>query len=95
MPNHQPNFLQLGGLLATGLVSTAILGFPTDSSAFTSATTEIVKALAPNFAHQFLSSIDYARFKDFVIKAHPDDLNHDLERLIKDALLRVSCSRKV
>ncbi|HMG15010.1 MAG TPA: tetratricopeptide repeat protein, partial [Saprospiraceae bacterium] len=37
---------------------------------------------------QFLSGIDYGRFRDFLVKPHPDNLNHDLERLMKDALLQ-------
>ena len=53
-----------------------------------SAAKEIVTALAPGFAQQFLTGIEYSRFKEFLQQTHPGDLNHDLDRLISDALRR-------
>jgi hypothetical protein len=84
MSTLKPELLKIGGLLATGIVSAAVL----DSDGVKSSCTEIVKSLAPNFVHQFVSSLDYNRLRDFLIKPHPGSLNHDLDRLVKDAMVK-------
>ena len=77
--------IKLGGLAVSGIAFVACGGvYLPDQGALT----KVVEALAPNFAHQFLSGMDYRRFKEFLVSPHPDNLNHDLDRLMKDALLR-------
>ncbi len=76
--------IKLGGLAVSGIAfATCGIYFPEPNTL-----TKVVEALAPNFAHQFLSGMDYRRFKEFLIKPHPDNLNHDLDRLMKDALVQ-------
>ncbi len=77
--------IKLGGLAVSGIAFVACGGvYLPDQSTLT----KVVEALAPNFAHQFLSGMDYRRFKEFLITPHPDNLNHDLDRLMKDALVQ-------
>ncbi|MPR32268.1 NB-ARC domain-containing protein [Salmonirosea aquatica] len=74
----------IAGIVLSGIAMTACgTVLPDPSIAF-----KVVDALAPNFAHQFLSGMDYRRFKDFLVRPHPGDLNHDLDQLMKDALLQ-------
>ncbi len=79
------DLLKLGGLAVSGVAFVACGGvYLPDQGTLT----KVVEALAPNFAHQFLSGMDYRRFREFLITPHPDNLNHDLDRLMKDALVQ-------
>ncbi|MBA4852906.1 tetratricopeptide repeat protein [Emticicia sp. BO119] len=73
----------IAGIALSGIAMTCCGAFLPPGAAI-----KVVESLAPNFAHQFLSGVDYERFKDFLIKPHPGSLNHDLNQLMKDALLQ-------
>ena len=78
------NIPLLTSLIAKGVVSCAC----GDGLTLATAGIQIAKAFAPDVTEHFISVLDYKRVKEFLVKAHPGDLNHDLDKLIKDSLIR-------
>ncbi|WP_020597890.1 tetratricopeptide repeat protein [Spirosoma panaciterrae] len=74
--------------MAKGVVTCATGDALTGAVTLASAATQIAKAFAPDVTEHFISVLDYAQFKEFLIKTHPGDLNHDLDKLIKESMIR-------
>ncbi len=53
-----------------------------------SAGKEIAKAVAPDLAEHLVASLEYNKFKEFLLKPHPGNTNRDLDKLIKGVLIR-------
>ncbi|MCE6987971.1 hypothetical protein [Dyadobacter sp. CY323] len=78
----------LCGFLAKGAITVA-----TESSSMgllltVSAASKILEKAAPDLAEHVFVAFEYEKFKELLIKTHPNDLNHDLDKLIKRAMLR-------
>lgn len=91
MYDPSKNLPLLASLLAKGVVTVAVgtaAAPAVAGGAIAFSAVEIAKAFAPDVTEHMLSALDYARFREFLLKTHPGDLNHDLDKLIKDALRR-------
>ena len=81
------NIPQLLGIMVKGAVTAAVApGEGLDS--VVSASKEIVKAVAPDLAEHVVASLDYHKFREFLLKPHLGSTNRDLDKLIKSALVR-------
>lgn len=91
------SFIPLGKLLATGvgyvltnedLLKVVELNGLIPASATIKVVTGLGQAIAPELMGSFIDELDYHKFKTTLFSEHPDNLNHDLSHVLKDATVR-------